>query len=170
MNATGKLPALSLVIKSSVRPRSETNSQPNLPENEFHLSGDDWEIRFKWVKLKRYPYINGFFYLFRILQHKGPPLTPIAIIGAKNQELGMANSRSAAPSFKLERGRNPEENISLDAGPLIDEKAKKEYKNHLLQIKEERERAIANDDRASLDRLDKEVSDIKKGTQSCIWA
>ena len=136
--------------------RTKSRDDPNV----FRQSGDMWEIAYTDGKGFHLHDLKGLHYIAYLLDNPGED------VSALDLEKSHPDSPDDTQAMQISAAQLDENGLATsstdDRQPVLDEKAKQEYKDKLESLRDDRERAEQLEDDEQLERIDKETDAISR--------
>ena len=133
-------------------------------ENIFRREGGVWAVRFKGGKTFRYGDLKGFKYLHILLSNPWREFSVLELVNLVEKPQPNSNNSvlSAMGGKEFQKEGLAIESGSGSLGGTLDDRGRKELKDHLNTLKSEREEAKRKEDLYSLKKIDQETEFITK--------
>ena len=130
----------------------------------FRRSGDMWEIAYTDGKGFHLADLKGLHYIAYLLDNQGKE------VSALDLEQSHPDSPDDTQAMQISAAQLDENGLATsstdDRQPVLDEKAKQEYKDKLESLRDDREQAEQLEDDEQLERIDKETDAISRELNS----
>jgi GAF domain-containing protein len=154
------------------RPQDEARPEPGRTDQgavepaaaaTFRREGEYWTIEFAGT-VSRLKDTKGLHYIAHLLRHPGQEFHVRELVAGVGDALSTSDGAGEAPAVELDAATAASEHLTVsglgDAGPVLDAKAKADYKRRLDELREELEEAERFNDPGRADRAREEIEFI----------